>query len=82
MMREKLQSNLGKVDRVLRLSLGALLLAFWFFDPTHLLWLIGLVPLVTGVINFCPVYRLFGVTTCPTPPGLGLKRDPRRPVRS
>lgn len=61
--------NVGKMDGYLRMGLGVLLLSLWFFDPTHLVWLVGVVPIVTGFINFCPIYRLFGISTCPLPPG-------------
>lgn len=60
--------NVGKLDRAIRVILGSVLLLLWFFDPGNLLLLIGLLPVVTGVISFCPVYRLFGITTCPVPP--------------
>ena len=61
--------NVGKIDRIARVVLGAALLGLWFFDPTNLLWLIGIVPLATGLFSFCPVYQLAGVSTCPTNSG-------------
>ena len=51
-------------DRALRVVLGVALLALVFVGP-HTAWgLIGLVPLLTGLFGFCPLYRVFGVSTC------------------
>ena len=56
--------NEGTIDRVLRVALGAGLLAIVFTGPqTNWGW-IGLVPLVTGLIGNCPVYSLLGISTC------------------
>lgn len=57
--------NEGNVDRVLRVVLGVGLLSLVFFGPQTWWGLIGLVPLVTGLVGSCPVYTLFGVSTCP-----------------
>ena len=59
--------NEGAVDRTLRIALGLVLLALVFFGP-HTPWgLVGLVPLVTGIVGVCPLYRVLGVTTCHLP---------------
>ncbi|HET9594773.1 MAG TPA: DUF2892 domain-containing protein [Anaeromyxobacteraceae bacterium] len=57
--------NAGTLDRTLRIALGAGLLSLTFAGPHTLLGLVGVVPLVTGVMGFCPLYRLVGVSTCP-----------------
>lgn len=56
--------NEGMVDRNLRVLLGIALLAFTVVGPRTLWGLVGLIPLVTGLVGFCPIYRLFGVSTC------------------
>lgn len=57
--------NEGTIDRVLRVIVGLLVLSLVFVGPkTPLAWL-GLVPLVTGLVGFCPAYALFGIRTCP-----------------
>ena len=57
--------NEGTIDRALRIILGLILIALVFFGPqTNWGW-IGLVPLATGVLGFCPLYRLVGLNTCP-----------------
>jgi hypothetical protein len=59
--------NENSIDRTLRVVLGLGLLALTVVAP-HTLWgLVGLVPLATGFVGFCPVYRLFGLSTCPMP---------------
>ena len=61
-------TNEGTVDRTLRIILGLALLSLTFVGPRSLFGLVGLVPLATGLIGVCPLYRLFGVTTCRTRP--------------
>jgi len=60
--------NEGTIDRGVRIVLGLALLPLVFVGPHTLLGLIGLVPLITGVVGFCPFYRLFGLRTCPANP--------------
>jgi hypothetical protein len=56
--------NEGIIDRVLRVGLGVALIALVFVGPQTPWGWLGLVPLVTGVVGFCPLYRLVGVNTC------------------
>lgn len=56
--------NVGTVDRILRAGLGALLIALVFVGPQTPWGWIGLIPLATAGLRFCPLYRLFGVRTC------------------
>ncbi len=56
--------NENAIDRLLRLALGVVLLALVFVGPKTPWGLIGLVPLATGALGFCPLYRLIGVSTC------------------
>ena len=58
-----MHTNVGSIDRVARVLLGSLLLSLVFFGPHTWLGLLGIVPLVTGVVGFCPLYRVFGVST-------------------
>jgi hypothetical protein len=57
-------------DRIIRIVLGlAMLVLGWggFVGGTAgviLMWL-GFVPLLTGLIGWCPLYSLFGIRTCP-----------------
>jgi len=59
--------NVGSADRILRIVLGLVLLAAFFFWPGasgYRWWLlIGIVPLATAFINFCPLYAITGLST-------------------
>jgi len=59
--------NEGTLDRSLRTILGIALISLVFVGPRSLWGLVGLVPLATGLIGFCPVYRLVGLDTCRGP---------------
>lgn len=56
--------NVGTVDRLLRLVAGLALIALVFVGPQTPWGWIGVVPLLTAAIGFCPAYRLFGINTC------------------
>lgn len=62
------KSNVGGADRILRIVVGLALLAV-FFIYQDASWryfaLIGSVPLVTGLLGICPLYSIFGLSTCP-----------------
>lgn len=58
-----MHQNEGSVDRVARVLLGSLLLSLFFFGPHTWLGLLGIIPLLTGVVGFCPLYRVLGVST-------------------
>ncbi len=58
-------SNEGNVDRVVRMVLGCVLLALVFVGPKTWFGLVGVVPLATGIMGFCPLYRVIGLSTCP-----------------
>ena len=59
------QRNVGGVDRVLRVVLGVVLLSLVVVGPQTYWGLIGVVPLVTGLVGNCPLYSLLGFRTCP-----------------
>jgi len=59
--------NEGIADRTVRIVLGLALLSLMFVGPHTWLGLIGLVPLLTGLVGYCPLYRLVGLRTCPAP---------------
>jgi len=61
-----LPRNEHVVDRVLRVVLGLALLSLTFVGPRTPWGLVGLVPLATGLLGSCPLYTLFGISTCRT----------------
>jgi hypothetical protein len=59
-----MKANVGGVDRILRIVLGVALIV-WAAVLGGPVWAwIGIVPLATGLIRFCPVYPIFGLSTC------------------
>jgi hypothetical protein len=62
------KKNEGTVDRALRIVAGlALLAAFFAMPEASYRWafLLGVVPLATGLMGSCPVYSILGISTCP-----------------
>jgi len=57
--------NVGSVDKYLRIVVGAILIALVFVGPQSPWGWIGIIPLATGLLGFCPLYKLFGLNTCP-----------------
>ena len=58
--------NVGGVDKMVRIVLGlvGITLFFTMEAPVKYVGIFGFVFLITGLINFCPLYRIFGISTC------------------
>lgn len=56
--------NEGTIDRALRVILGLVVLSLVFVGPQTAWGWVGLVPLVTGLVGFCPLYAVLGINTC------------------
>lgn len=61
-----MKGNVGGVDRALRVIVGLGLLSLVFVGPQTPWGWIGLLPLLTGLVGFCPAYLPFGIKTCKT----------------
>lgn len=59
--------NVGGIDRILRIIVGLALIASAAFDVFTPWGYIGVVPLLTGLIGWCPAYLPFGIKTCKLP---------------
>ncbi len=59
-----MKENVGSADRYTRMFLGAIIIAAGIYFETWL-GVIGIIPLITGLIKFCPLYAVFGLSTCP-----------------
>ena len=57
-------SNVGSVERIVRIVAGLILLALVFVGPQTPWGWVGVVPLLTGLIGWCPPYAIFGINTC------------------
>ena len=59
-----MKKNVGSLDRGLRILVGLGLLSLVFIGPKTIWGLVGLLPLLTGLIGWCPPYHLLGISTC------------------
>jgi hypothetical protein len=60
-----MQANVGSIDRIARVLVGLLLLALAFTGTIGAWGYIGIVPLLTAALGFCPLYTVLGIRTCP-----------------
>lgn len=63
-------TNVGGLDRLIRIVIGVVLIAYAIplgFSQTGWNWVgwIGVIPLLTGLVGMCPLYRLVGLSSCP-----------------
>lgn len=59
-----MKTNMHRIERVIRVLAGLVIASLAFWGPGSLWFLLGLIPLATGLINWCPAYALFGFSTC------------------
>jgi hypothetical protein len=59
-----MKSNVGGIDKILRIVAGIALIAWALMGGPIWAW-IGIVPLATGLIGWCPLYPILGLSTCP-----------------
>lgn len=62
----KLTHNVGNIDRIIRVIVGLGLISLVFVGPETLWGWLGLLPLATAVVGYCPPYALLGLNTCST----------------
>lgn len=61
-----MSKNVGTIDRVLRAIVGLVLISLVFIGPQSPWGWLGLVPLGTALLGWCPPYAMFGINTCGT----------------
>ena len=59
-----MKKNIGNIERVIRIAVGLFVLSLTIIGPQSLWGLLGTVPLLTGVIGWCPPYAILGISTC------------------
>ncbi len=64
-MAKSIPMNEHPLDRIVRVVVGIVLLSIAFAGPKTPWGYFGLIPLVTGLVGSCPIYTLFGLSTCP-----------------
>lgn len=60
-----MKRNEGSIDRILRVAIGLGALSLTVIGPQTPWGYIGVIPLATGLIGWCPLYQVFGLSTCP-----------------
>jgi hypothetical protein len=56
--------NIHPAERTIRVVVGLVVSSMAFWGPTSYWFLLGLVPVLTGLIGWCPPYQLLGISTC------------------
>jgi hypothetical protein len=59
-----MKRNVGSVERVIRIVAGAAILSLAFVGPQTAWAYLGVVPVATGLVGWCPPYALLGISTC------------------
>jgi len=60
-----MKSNVGGIDRILRIVLGLVLIGLTLNGSIGVWGWLGLIPLATAAIGFCPLYTVIGISSCP-----------------
>lgn len=68
-----MQKNIHPVERVVRVVGGVAVSSLAFWGPQSLWFLLGLIPVATGALGWCPPYALLGISTCPRAKSAGEK---------
>ncbi len=63
-----MKANVGQADKIARIVLGAVLILLTLTGVIGVWGWVGIVPLGTGLFNFCPLYTLLGINTCKIKP--------------
>jgi hypothetical protein len=59
-----MKKNIHSVERIVRILVGLGLVSLAFVGPANPWFLLGLVPLATGLLGWCPPYAMLGINTC------------------
>lgn len=60
-----MKTNVGSIDRILRIIIGVVLIGLTLSNIIGWWGWIGIIPLGTALIGFCPLYKIFGLSSCP-----------------
>ncbi len=59
-----MQANVGSLDKTLRIVIGLALISLVFVGPQTPWGWIGVIPLITALIGWCPLYKILGISSC------------------
>ena len=68
-----LKNNVGKIDRMIRVVVGIILVGNVFYALHHPIGWLGVILIVTGIVGKCPLYSIIGINTRPLSEKVGLK---------
>jgi hypothetical protein len=60
-----MKKNIHPVERGIRVAAGVALIAMAFVGPANPWFFLGVIPLATGLVGWCPPYAMLGISTCP-----------------
>ena len=66
-----MSKNIHNVERVVRIVAGVVLTSLAFVGPANNWFLLGIIPIATGLIGWCPPYAILGINTCNLGKGSG-----------
>ncbi len=58
-----MKTNLHSMDRSIRIIVGLFLMSLAFWGPTNPWFFLGVIPVLTGIIGWCPLYSILGINT-------------------
>ena len=67
------KNNVGKIDRIIRVVVGIILVGNVFYALHHPIGWLGVILIVTGIVGICPLYSIIGINTRPLSEKVGLK---------
>jgi len=67
------KNNVGKIDRIIRVVVGIILVGNVFYALHHPIGWLGVILIVTGIVGTCPLYSIIGINTRPLSEKVGLK---------
>lgn len=59
-----MKKNIHPIERIIRVLAGIILILMAFLGPKNMWFLLGIVPILTGLIGWCPPYAMLGISTC------------------
>ncbi len=59
-----MKKNIHPVERIVRVAFGLGLMSMAFVGPKSMWFLLGIVPVLTGLSGWCPPYQMLGISTC------------------
>jgi amino acid transporter len=68
-----LKNNIGKIDRIIRIVVGIILVGNVFYALQNPIGWLGVILIVTGIAGICPLYSILGINTKSAAEKIGIK---------